>query len=453
MTTFSKVQTAGIAAIALTLHGCGKHDEPAANQPACAQMTGDCRANSTNPFSGDTPCCQYLGDSDSMAAPGELGLSFPKANLKLSYFEIPACSGFQFHYHNHAEALIMLEGDLVNPFVMNVNATDPSPILAAAKMSKDDAQVLPQNGGHTYVCVSDTGNCRWMSLWPEDNFNTSFMFPSNQPGKADTTPRSSKEGGPVIMGTKTNGKCDLLADYMPGKYTDILAPAPAGFTIQPKNGAQPEVCFTAGDGLKYEAKIIKLENDDKTSSSYETQPNCAYGVLDGEATWCIGDANCSDMPANTFFYAGEQGGSKLTPKKGSVTIYQACQSSTCTINNPGETYPFDLNLPADQNASEKQIFTDVVDDLCKNPALAHVENVSMLCPKQQNDNLNAGATEAAAQNGNDNLNAGSTETQNDNSNAGETEPASQNHNDNSNTDDTEAAPQVESYRISSNYVN
>ena len=42
-------------------------------------------------------------------------LEIPKFRFRLSYFEIPACSAFQFHFHNHPEGLIMLEGDLVNP--------------------------------------------------------------------------------------------------------------------------------------------------------------------------------------------------------------------------------------------------------------------------------------------------------------------------------------------------
>ena len=66
----------------------------------------------------DQPCCQYFGGS--LAAPGELGLKFPGADLQLSYFDIPACSAFEMHYHNHPEGLIMVnDGKLVNPLKKN----------------------------------------------------------------------------------------------------------------------------------------------------------------------------------------------------------------------------------------------------------------------------------------------------------------------------------------------
>ena len=273
----------------------------------------------------------------------------------------------------------MLEGDLVNPFVANVNATETTPILWGAQMTEGQAQVLPQNGGHTYVCVSKTKSCRWMSLWPENNFDTKFMFTPQEAGQSSDTPRKE---GPIIKGEIKDGKCNLESAVY-----DVMNPAPlTGMTIpafSSKDG--PEVCFTAGDNMKYQGKVITLEN----GKYLTTEGNCAYGVLKGEATWCVGKEQCSVMPANTFFYAGKQGGSEVAAfaKVGStdsVMLYQACQSDTCVVNNPWETQNGnDLNLPATENASENPIFEKVVEDLCKNPDMAHVQDV--FCPKKQSE--------------------------------------------------------------------
>jgi hypothetical protein len=80
-------------------------------------------------------------------------------------------------------------------------------------MTVNEAQVLPQGGGHTYVCTSTTGKCRWMSLWPENNFNTNFMFPPQKAGEFSADHRGAgkwaADGPPIIAGNVTEGVCNL----------------------------------------------------------------------------------------------------------------------------------------------------------------------------------------------------------------------------------------------------
>ena len=174
--------------------------------------------------------------------------------------------------------------------------------------------------------------------------------------------------------------CNLLILHR-SAVTDktIVADALAGFTLSAAEGADPEVCFEAPNGKndQYSATMI---NDFQKKTSLKTEGGCAYGVLEGEVTWCLTDDNCSDMPAFTFFYAGKDGGSTLKPKSSSTktTLYKACNSK-CTDNNPWGASADTFNLDTTTGASANPVFDRVVSDICKNPAFATAEYVKN-CP-------------------------------------------------------------------------
>ena len=95
----------------------------------------------------------------------------------------------------------------------NTTTDTTSPILAGSTMTVNEAQILPQGGGHTYVCTSTTGSCRWMSLWPNVDFSTSFMFPPQTEGEFSADHRGegkwANDGPPIITGNVTDSKCNL----------------------------------------------------------------------------------------------------------------------------------------------------------------------------------------------------------------------------------------------------
>jgi len=351
----------GAAAVAslsfIALQGCKDDDDDDDTPSYCVGEILECAEDGST----TETCCKSF---KTIPAPGELGLTFPNQKMKLSYFELEPCTAFQFHFHNHPEGMTYLEGTGINPFILNAASVTTSPdFLAGAFADAGQGQVLPANGGHTYVNDDPTTDLKWLSLWPHQDFDTTFVWP----GSADP---SLANDGPIgagkVTGEGDNKVCDLKPQDMTN-FVDLDSQSALPFTL---TDAENGLCFVGGetedeDGqaqgkdYRYQSKLV--------SNAAETEialtANCVYVLTKGKATWTIGtgtNVKTNNVEAITFIPA--KGADMKLKFEADSQYYEACygadEDNFCIDNNPWRTV---LNpSPNDADAADSVTYKTVV---------------------------------------------------------------------------------------------